>query len=887
MEMMYTWIPAYSQIVQKLLTCKDKQSQLLADLKQIGADVFNDKDVNGESMELDEIDPFTFICYLNKYGDLRRKKMLRLLCQLWEIDVDVKDVCGIPTSNPQKLWLFPYKGSRTNDEINRLWAFFDKLVANKVTDEDFVDVLSIHSVGLPKITEGMFMVNPKEFLCLNGAVRPYVAETIRVPINSSSFTELKNSYERIKIASTNSFPEISYKAYLDKITAGKPVSYFRIGSTDGESGISILPEMIENNVVSIGWPDLGDLEDYEPLNKTSIKDGLSKLNIYKDKGVETRKAGEIFNFYKDIKPNDIVIVAEGSSVKAIGKVISDNYVFEPELDFPHCKNVEWLKTGITDLEVQEGLRTSVWRLEWPDTLKSIKEYLNINIDLSEISTPSQMHKKNLMNLNTILYGPPGTSKTFCTIEKAVKIIDPDFDFGDAAKRDDRKRTKEKFDELYSKNNIKFITFHQSLSYEDFIEGIKPVLNQDQLEKTDLEQGSKLSYTIKPGLFKEASAYASFLCYKKWKNANSDAASKNISFNMLYDAFVEHLQVDLDNGKQLRFQTLRGNPTVVIRINRNDSIITQAKESKRKKEGQPKTKENFQKLYDNIKNIDEVTTLEPIKNLVDHPGVSGLYALFKGLKEFEKTFVPGQVIEEEESAIEEIIKQFEEGVYTDAVQELSAEAERVVLVIDEINRGNIAAIFGELITLIEETKRWGNKEYLKLRLPYSGKHFFVPANLYIIGTMNTADRSVEALDTALRRRFSFEFMGPRDEMVPETIGESLVPLRKIFKCVNERIAYLIDKDHQIGHSYFIDIQDENELKEVFKNKIVPLLKEYFFNDYGKIRLVLGNGFVKKKDNYIPTFAVRDNTELNRDVFIIEEIDEKFDLINALKEVVGEE
>jgi 5-methylcytosine-specific restriction protein B len=169
----------------------------------------------------------------------------------------------------------------------------------------------------------------------------------------------------------------------------------------------------------------------------------------------------------------------------------------------------------------------------------------------------------------------------------------------------------------------------------------------------------------------------------------------------------------------------------------------------------------------------------------------------------------------------------------------------VLIIDEINRGNVSQIFGELITLLEPDKRLGMAEQLRVMLPYSGEEFGVPPNLYIIGTMNTADRSVEALDTALRRRFSFEEMPPRYDLRDLERTEHGIKVSELLQTLNARIEKLIDRDHLIGHSYFMD--RSISLKEVFQNKIIPLLQEYFFGDYGKIGLVLGRGFVEVHEN----------------------------------------
>lgn len=217
-------------------------------------------------------------------------------------------------------------------------------------------------------------------------------------------------------------------------------------------------------------------------------------------------------------------------------------------------------------------------------------------------------------------------------------------------------------------------------------------------------------------------------------------------------------------------------------------------------------------------------------------------------------------------------------------------------IDEINRGNVSNIFGELITLIEKDKRIGKKNELFVDLAYSGKPFGVPPNLYIIGTMNTADRSVEALDTALRRRFTFEELLPNPEII-KSDGKSSgivevedlesIDLVELLKTINKRIEVLIDRDHQIGHSFFMDIQTLKELKDVFKDNIIPQLQEYFYGDYGKIGLVLGSGFIersKKEKNLFAKFKYDGQEDLNQSTYKLKKF-KTMDFYKAIQDLIG--
>lgn len=206
------------------------------------------------------------------------------------------------------------------------------------------------------------------------------------------------------------------------------------------------------------------------------------------------------------------------------------------------------------------------------------------------------------------------------------------------------------------------------------------------------------------------------------------------------------------------------------------------------------------------------------------------------------FIQGISAKTENGEVEYFVKN---GVFVDFCDTARGKKEPYIFIIDEINRGNISKIFGELITLIEDTKREDCDDAQSAELPHGGR-FSVPKNVYILGTMNTADRSIALLDTALRRRFDFIEMMPSQTLLDGVTVDG-INIQKLLNCMNERIEFLFDREHTIGHAFFMSLRKNptaEKLKEIFRNKVIPLLQEYFYDDYQKIGLVLGSSFVKK-------------------------------------------
>ncbi|EAH9200754.1 AAA family ATPase [Campylobacter coli] len=429
-----------------------------------------------------------------------------------------------------------------------------------------------------------------------------------------------------------------------------------------------------------------------------------------------------------------------------------------------------------------------------------------------------------LSLNQILYGPPGTGKTYHTIDKALEILGENLE-----SRDEKKA---KFDEYVKNGQIVFTTFHQSYGYEEFVEGIKPMMNNEA-------NSQEIQYEIKDGIFKDICNRA--LENYENSNLNTEELREKIKLREKVEKFLNRL---LETNEPIS-KTKGGN--FFINSFNNNTIEIYSEDVERFDGVFKLSLSTFITLLKS--NIEFNSAVEMFKKVFDRDYADRTHTYYFNLVNKFKEYEKQAVLKTEDNKIS------------------SNSLNSYIIIIDEINRGNVSKIFGELITLIEPSKRIGESEELKVTLPYSGKKFGVPKNVYILGTMNTADRSITSLDTALRRRFEFVEMIPDVSKLSDNCEG--VDLQKLLEAINTRIEYLLDREKTIGHAFFIGVENLEDLKKVFQNKIIPLLQEYFYNDYALISAVLNdNGMIykdKEDDKYLQKIKNLDNVDSDKVIY----------------------
>ena len=902
----FSWVETHQKITQYISTKENSQQDLIDMLKSVGIGPFNDKAGSGEhDIELDEIDPFTFYCYIYKYGAKRRLKYLQDIATNLNIEKPSGE-SGIPSAQAQKVWLFPYKYERNNNEVSRLWNLFNKELKGEITDQDFSDALLIRSTGKTKLTEALFYINPEKYLPINGPTKPYIKEVLGIDPKFNTYTEYLEILSQIREKISIPFYKLSFEAWKwnderkkvnywvfqgnprvfdfetalseeiltdwtvsahkEKIKIGDKVILWITGEQAGcyalaevtskphqkttspddhlwkgedksslKADIKITYNLVNNPILSEDIKDVDELNDLKVGNQgTNFNatqdeyDTILEMATTESKFQTTKNKFDpkIFDQYikllrklnndLNLAPNDPRIVYSVRGYR-LNLIIGQRYCLniftsEGRGNFGIISEEKLKDTS----EPFDGKPPQPYynyydlfepnNKEWASVLSAIKNELSrtkksgfkkyndsdFENFVFEIGSTQNTAEKNMdFPLNTILYGPPGTGKTYNTILRAAQIIENRVidSYGEAL-------------EVFKANlhdKIEFITFHQNYSYEDFIQGLRPETK---------EENDQLKFKKSDGVFK-------IIADRALSNIKeSEKAPEELS---QVNAFSEALEILKDKILESD-EPIKINETAYFTAVEDDAFRYSGDNWTLNDKGF----NGFRMKYSDLARFFEegVKERREIKNLENISGLAKQHATYF-IKAFElvKSLMPKSITKTHKT-----------------------DKKNYVIIIDEINRANISRVFGELITLIEPDKRSHGTIPLEARLP-SGDPFIVPSNLFIIGTMNTADKSIALLDIALRRRFEFESMYPKYEIKGQEIYDV-----EILKKINEQIIKSKGHDFQIGHAYFMG--DNKDLVQRMNKKVIPLLLEYYMNDEKEVKGILNSAGLIIEENSWP-------------------------------------
>ena len=483
----------------------------------------------------------------------------------------------------------------------------------------------------------------------------------------------------------------------------------------------------------------------------------------------------------------------------------------------------------------------VWSLSYPSS--SDEGVAESEVGQSESATTDDGTRREL---NTILYGPPGTGKTYAIVRRSVEICD-----GTAPEAVEELRAR--YGALMDEGRIEFVTFHQSYGYEEFVEGLRPVTADSGGMRLEVKAGVLKRIAEKARKLPEIGGRRIFKMSlgdpKCWGRTSHD--------NAIFAECIANDYVLLEFGGDIDWSDSR--------YDKWDGIWERWREDRNPDATVHDTDiQAMWRFRTDMKPGDIVVVSDGYRHFRAVGEIAGDYKFERredGFHHQRTVRWHWHVLEREGDPV----SVFKAGAfqwrpvnqmkpanpaglapYLSGVGEIGR-ARPHVLVIDEINRANISKVMGELITLLEEDKREGSENEIAVTLPYSGDRFTLPDNLHILGTMNTADRSIALLDTALRRRFRFEEMSPDPDLLTDAADRTGVNLPRVLQAMNERLEYLVDRDHLIGHAWFIDTAKREDVDGVMRHKIIPLIAEYFYDDWNKVLAVLGgtDDFVKRQ------------------------------------------
>lgn len=836
--LMFTWIPIYEEIARKILDFEQRQPELLtllAKLREEGLKVIqlNDRDANGNVIPLAEIDPLTFFASFNRTSSVPgRQAILKRIKEAWNLTSPVPDdFTGIPLANAQNSWAFAYAADREPTDVPILWR-----VAREAVDKNwrtfdqnlFNEALGISQMGLARMSMSLFWMKPRAYLSLDKNTRAFF-EKSGIECDSKTAAGYVSWLEKVVAQAGDNFPQISHDAYLacsgdasgatsddddEQPLALKetppPNSKRRYWTWSAGEGGEMWEDFYQNGIAAIGWDELGDLTAYK--EKEALRAKLKELwPADSDKKNDTHAC---WQFVHEVAVGDIIFAKQGLS-KLLGYgVVEGPYIFDNQrASYQHIHKVKWLSKGewILPDDTRVHLKTLTDVTRWPDWVAKIAKHAGLEIGQAPTLPPPSHSPQGVaywwLNANPKIWdirgAPVGTVNTYTTHNEAGN-----------------KRQKYKHFHAVKPGDL-------VLGYVTSPE--KEIVALCQITKGlhTTDEGEVIEFK-KIEEFKQPVTWAELQSAPALKNCEPIESNQGSLFTVTEDEFefirsiIDERNLATPAVKAVPFTKADALAGLFMPETQLDLILARLKQKKALVlQGPPGVGKTFV-----AKRL--AYTLMGQKD--DHRVALVQFHPSYGYEDFIQGYRPsrGGGLERRDGVFYEFARLARNDPDHDWF-----------FIIDEINRGNLAKIFGELLMLLEADKR-GPEHVVSLTYSEKGEQFYLPSNLHVIGTMNTADRSLAMVDYALRRRFAFVTLEPAVNSSAfgdwlTAAGASKALLDQIRTAVGVLNA-AIDKERdlgerfRIGHSFFCPAPgqkpDVQWYRDIIHTEIKPLLEEYF-------------------------------------------------------------